>query len=331
MIPKNAQHISILDSLRAFAAISVCLYHFVCTTTGYINTKWILDIFSIGKYGVQLFFVISGFVIPWAMYCAKFQLKDFFKFILKRIVRLEPPYVFSVCLTLVFLFLRTKILHSQNDYVAISSTQVILHFGYLIPFFEKFNWLNNVYWTLAIEFQYYFFIALLFLPLVHSNIFLRIVIYISSILLSFTTSQEFLPFWLPVFFIGILLFMFYAKIINSKEFYMVLTLFLSVAFYKYSFASVCYSIIPVVGLLFWPNIRVAVLDTLGKFSYSIYLFHSLLGGTFINLMSHHYTSPVAKYLVILTGLIITIVGSWITYLIIEKPSKKASSKIKYKH
>ena len=55
--------INVLDSLRAFTTLSVCLYHFVCTTTGYVTNRWILDIFSVGKFGCGLlFFVISGFV-----------------------------------------------------------------------------------------------------------------------------------------------------------------------------------------------------------------------------------------------------------------------------
>jgi peptidoglycan/LPS O-acetylase OafA/YrhL len=324
------QHIAILDSLRAFAAISVCLYHFVCTTTGYIDSHWILNVFSVGKHGVQLFFVISGFVIPWAMFSARFKLRDSFRFLVKRIIRLEPPYVFSIVLTLVFLCLRTRLLHLQNDHVNISTTQVLLHFGYLIPFFENYDWLNNVYWTLAIEFQYYFLIALIFLPLIHSSIFLRIFIYLSAILLSFTTSQEFLPYWLPIFFIGILLFLFFAKIIMPKEFYMVLAALICVGLYKYPIASVVYSLVPVLCLLLWKDIKIIGFNFMGKFSYSIYLYHSLLGSTFINLMSHHFTTPIAKFVVIFIGFSMTIVGSWITFLLIENPSKKLSSKVKYK-
>jgi len=100
MASKSKNNIVVLDSLRAFAALSVCLFHFVCTTTGYITTDWILNLFDIGKYGVQLFFVISGFVIPWSMYAAGFQLKNLFSFLFKRLARLEPPYVFSVLIAL---------------------------------------------------------------------------------------------------------------------------------------------------------------------------------------------------------------------------------------
>src|SRR5882762_3693640 len=146
-------NIQILNSLRAFAALSVCLYHFICTTTGFISNEIILNFFSNGKYGVQMFFVISGFVIPWAMYNAKYYLKNIFQFIIKRLSRLEPPYIISIILAILFIIARQNILH--NNDVDFSFTQLALHFGYLIPFFKHYNWLNQVYWTLAIEFQYY--------------------------------------------------------------------------------------------------------------------------------------------------------------------------------
>jgi peptidoglycan/LPS O-acetylase OafA/YrhL len=102
---KNSQ-IPVLNFLRAFAALSVCLYHFVCTTTGYITTDWILNFFSQGKYGVQLFFVISGFIIPWSMWKSDYSLKNFFVFLLKRLARLEPPYLMSLILAITILMMR---------------------------------------------------------------------------------------------------------------------------------------------------------------------------------------------------------------------------------
>lgn len=329
MNKQNNAHILVLDSLRAFAALSVCLYHFVCTTTGYISTQWVLDMFSIGKYGVQLFFVISGFVIPWAMFQARFEFKYFFKFLSKRLLRLEPPYIFSIILVLTALWARQNIFGLQNNHIEISSYQVLLHFGYLIPFFEGYQWLNQVYWTLAIEFQYYFFIALVFIPLIYSNLFARIVFYIILIALSFIGGSSFLLYWLPVFLIGILLFLFLSEIIHKSEFYVTLILVLSFCFYRYDIWSVIYSIIPIVALLFFRNAKIIGLHVLGKFSYSIYLIHPVIGASLINILSHHYNTSIQKIGVISLGILVTILGAWITYILIESPSKKCSSKIRY--
>jgi len=325
---KNS-NIPILDSLRAFAAISVCLFHFVCTTIGYIETQWVLDSFSIGKYGVQLFFVISGFIIPWSMYQANFKLKNIFKFALKRLTRLEPPYIISIVLALLILFVRENFLNVENNHIAVSFNQVFLHFGYLIPFFENYQWLNPVYWTLAIEFQYYFFIALLFLPLINSNLVYRILVGLCIAGLSFVGNEKFLFYWLPVFYIGILTFLFKIDFIKKREFYLSLFFLLSFCFYKYPIASVIYMAIPVIAILFFTNYKIAVFNFFGKMSYSIYLIHPLIGASIINLLSHHYYGTFSKILVILTGLVVTLISSYIMYLVVENPSKKLSASIKY--
>ena len=68
------KEISVINTLRGIAALVVCLYHFVCTTTDYIESQIILDIFSFGKKGVQIFFIISGIVIPLSMLIVKITL-----------------------------------------------------------------------------------------------------------------------------------------------------------------------------------------------------------------------------------------------------------------
>lgn len=319
-----------LDSLRAFAALSVCLFHFVCTTTGYVQTPWLLDSFSIGKYGVQLFFVISGFVIPWAMFHAGYQLKYFGSFLLKRLARLEPPYVFSIILALTALFLRESLLGKSNDHITISVKQVALHLGYLIPFFEGYKWLNPVYWTLAIEFQYYLLIALLFIPLVKFSLWIRYGIYILILALSIISHEKFIFFWLPVFFLGILLFLHMTSMILKREYYISTAVFIIFCFFKYPITSVIYAVIPLVCVLFFRERKVPFLDYIGKFSYSLYLVHPILGASLINILSHKFTTPYAKFAVILSGIIFTLLSAWITYLLIEKRSKKLSSSIKYK-
>jgi peptidoglycan/LPS O-acetylase OafA/YrhL len=69
----NSNHIPVLDSLRGLAAISVCIYHFVVGPINFVKDENVLNVFSYGKYGVQLFFVISGFIIPWSLHNKKYE------------------------------------------------------------------------------------------------------------------------------------------------------------------------------------------------------------------------------------------------------------------
>lgn len=331
MNKQNNSHVSVLDSLRAFAALSVCLYHFVCTTTGYISTKWILDVFANGKYGVQMFFVISGFVIPWSMSQAGFKFKNFFSFFLKRISRLEPPYLFSLLIAIALLILRSNFYDTTNLDFSLNIKQIALHIGYLIPFFDGYKWLNQVYWTLAVEFQYYLFMALVFIPLINSNFFGRLVFYLIIIGLSFLSDQKFLLYWLPVFAVGILVFFKTSSLINDKEFYIVLLFYFIFSMYKYNLALCFFEFTPVIMILYYKDLKLFLLNRIGEFSYSIYLLHTLIGGTFINVMSHYFYSPFMKLMVIVSGLIITIIAARLMFFFIEKPSKKLSASIRYKN
>lgn len=324
------RHIPVLDSLRAFAALSVCAFHFVCTTTGFISNEWILNIFSVGQYGVQTFFVISGFIIPWSMYHAGFKIKNFFSFFLKRLARLEPPYLVSLTIAIILLFIRSLFYNPAHEDFHINGIQLALHFGYLIPFFENYKWLNVVYWTLAVEFQYYLFMALLFIPLIRSALFFRIIMYAAILSSSFISGREFLPYWLPIFLLGIVLFLKMVSLISLREYFLVTLFTVCFSFYKYSADLVLYALIPVVSVLYYKNMKIWVLDTLGKFSYSLYLIHTLIGATVVNVLSHHSSSYFSKIAVVLSGFAISIISAWIIYLIIEKPSKKLSSSVKYK-
>ncbi|HEY1040730.1 MAG TPA: acyltransferase [Bacteroidia bacterium] len=329
MSAEHKNNIPVLDSLRAFAALSVCLFHYVCTTTGFIQGEGVKDLFSIGIYGVQLFFVISGFVIPWAMYNAGFRFSNFFRFLFKRLLRLEPPYIVSVLLALFILYAKEKFFGMQTG-GDLSYQRILLHLGYLIPFFEQYEWLNTVYWTLAVEFQYYLLIALLFIPLIRMGLMFRVFVYAGIIAASFIGGKPFLPYWLPVFMLGILLFLFKSKRIADKEYYIVSVLMFGFCAYKYELASLVYIIIPVIAVLYFSQYKIKGLHFLGKTSYSIYLIHPLIGGTFINILSHSVHHPLMKAALILAGVIITLVSAYIMYLLVEKPSKKLSASISYK-
>ncbi len=325
--------IEVLDSLRAFAALSVCLFHFVCTTTGYINEEWVINTFSVGQYGIHMFFVISGFVIPWSMYHANYKIKNFFSFFLKRLARLEPPYIFSIFLVIFVIYIRALYLGRSNYHAEISTTQVALHLGYLIPFFKDQHWLNLAYWSLAIEFQYYVFIALLFIPLMLSNLLVRCLIYASFIVASHFSPEMLLFYWLPLFLLGMVLFLFKTKRIFWIEF--CLTSIVLLYYFSHRdpegdpLSSAVYSAIPLVFVAFWQELKITGLHFLGKFSYSIYLIHPIIGASVINFLSHRFTGQIEKIVVILAGLTFTLISAWITYLLIERPSKNLSSSIKY--
>ena len=103
-----------IDGLRCIAISSVVMYHLL----GYVlvkshvpltegrMTSWLGLALNRGWFGVQLFFVISGFVIslPFALQHIGGQgAVSLKKYYLRRVTRLEPPYI--LCVTLFFALL----------------------------------------------------------------------------------------------------------------------------------------------------------------------------------------------------------------------------------
>ncbi|POU03345.1 hypothetical protein C3369_05810 [Escherichia sp. ESNIH1] len=92
MQERSHNKLEFIQALRGFAAISVVICHlrdlFRGTPFESSAMHWMLP----GAYGVDLFFIISGFIITLTSYNYKKQ--DGKKFILKRIIRIWPPYAF---------------------------------------------------------------------------------------------------------------------------------------------------------------------------------------------------------------------------------------------
>src|SRR3974390_3244319 len=149
------QRIGVINALRAFAAIFVAWGHFVAGQGKYLGLS--------GKYGylgVHIFFVISGFVIPWSLYRSGYVLRDYPRFLLKRNVRLYPPYLASIAVTVLATnLIMVPMFHMPR--LTVTAQSLLLHFAYLNDL-THVPWINVVYWTLAIEFQWYLLVGLMF-------------------------------------------------------------------------------------------------------------------------------------------------------------------------
>jgi peptidoglycan/LPS O-acetylase OafA/YrhL len=322
------KRIPILQILRAVAALSVCFYHFICTVTGFINTEFLLKTFNYGKYGVQLFFVISGLVIPWSMYHSNYKLSSFPKFIAKRLIRLEPPYIATICIAIVYTYVRTLSPYYNDVDITPNTKQILLHFGYLIPFFKDQVWINNVFWTLAVEFQYYLFIAFAFVLLNHQRMMWRMVAYAIMFGCTFIGSREFFPYWIPVFMYGILLFLYRVNRIKSLEFWIMIVLNSLLTLFYINAVTLIVGVSSTLLILFAWNYSNLIFDKLGELTYSIYLIHTIIGAALINFLSHIVTSPVQKFLTVMAGLAVTLISAYLLYRFVEKPSKRWSSSIR---
>ena len=88
-----------VDCLRGIAVGMVVLMHlFVGANSGLKGGQIIEPVLRYGWLGVDVFFVISGFIIPFSLHRSGYQIGQFGRFLLKRIIRLDPPYLLRACL-----------------------------------------------------------------------------------------------------------------------------------------------------------------------------------------------------------------------------------------
>ncbi|MBK1859690.1 acyltransferase family protein [Cerasicoccus arenae] len=137
-----------IDRLRGIAALSVVLFHYLYL----YDCIWGHDIAiarwtELGGYGVELFFIISGFVIPLSL-----RRKSMPDFVYGRFIRLYPVYWICVIFTAICIVLNP----SLNAEVGISD--FLINFT-MVQGYLNVPYIDSVYWTLQYELAFYLIIA----------------------------------------------------------------------------------------------------------------------------------------------------------------------------
>ena len=142
-----------LDSLRGFAGLSVVSYHFVreygVTFNDGAQQAW-MDRYA--HYGVEIFFIISGFV----MFLTLSRSPSLWRFIVARIARLAPAFYCCLVITTVVMALHPlpQLPCPTALKLAANLTMAPELLGH-----EPMDW---SYWTLGYEFVFYAMIGTLF-------------------------------------------------------------------------------------------------------------------------------------------------------------------------
>ncbi|MDQ6480935.1 acyltransferase [Dyadobacter sp. LHD-138] len=321
-------HIPSLDYLRGFAAIAVCLFHFSDKLDYLPGINLFKQVFSYGHFGVEVFFMISGFVIPLSMYAGNYTLQKISIFMKKRLTRIEPPYLICALLALFLNYLTTINPTYSGKPFTLDIPQLLYHVGYLNTFTDK-DWLNPVFWTLAIEFQYYLLIALIF-PLINSK---NNLIWISTLLifniLSFYSNRN-LVFNFSVYFtVGIVIFRYVTGNLNLFEKLLCIAAVLGFVVMRYTYTELLVVILTSIAIL--TPIRVTLFGTfISNISFSLYLLHFPIGLRVINLTQRFTNDEVIRQLMIFAALLISVLVSYYYFRFIENPFRKMSQNIKYK-
>lgn len=316
-----------LDYLRGFAAISVCLFHFTDKLDYLQINDPIKKIFSSGHFGVEIFFIISGLVIPYSMMKGNYTLRKLVTFLKKRFIRIEPPYLLCVALVLLLNYITTQTFFYKGNPFVIDHMQIFYHVGYLTAFMGK-EWLNQIFWTLAIEFQYYLLIALIFPLISHKNNYILISTLVIFNALSLYVDRNIVFNFSIYFTTGILLYRYLAKKSGKIELFLSLCIVLVFLVMRYTYEEITVVLFTITIILI-PLNPTPLSTFFGNISYSLYLLHMPVGLRLINLTQRFSDTELVRQGIVLVAFLLTVFVSYYYYRIIEKPFKKLSQKIKY--
>lgn len=323
-------YVHTIDLLRGIAALMVCYFHFTSNTAhygSYLPDGNILKTTgSYGWLGVEIFFVISGFVIPYSLYNSNYSLHKVFSFLKKRWLRIEPPYIVTIFLILI----NWKFYGWLWAYdVDIDWKQVLSHFIY-IPQFIGYPWINEIFWTLAIEFQFYLFIAISFVGFNHPKKLIKLLTCALFILPHFVfNDNRFVFSYSSLFLLGISAFWYRTQTIGKGIYSLLVIGFTVLATLQFPNENITIPLVALVTsvIIAFVNFRSVVGQFTGKISYSLYLTHGLIGGNFL-LFSMYLeqvkSSEMVRSILIFAAIFISIIFAYIFYICVEKPSQNLS-------
>lgn len=305
-----------LDSLRGLAALSVVIFHFSIN-----HNKQLLGWeFSYGVTAVDLFFMISGFVIFQSMENTKIW-QDF---VVKRFARLYPAFWYCMLIT-AFVAVLVEPHNINPTRILANATMAAAYFG--------IEDLDGSYWTLLVELVFYVWILAVFishkLKSVEKIGALTIVAIIAFHFFSgyylsfyaFATKKVQLLNHFPLFYSGILFFRLNAGK-NIRQNLLLMIFSLAAAFYLHdkggtaqyhtSFVGHCIAItlFHIIFALFLTGnlkfINHRPLFFLGKISYCLYLIHQYVGLQLMLKLTNNFGWNIYPALVLTVGLCILV-------------------------
>jgi peptidoglycan/LPS O-acetylase OafA/YrhL len=341
---RNVVYLESIHIIRGIAAFLVVLTHVIGRGPYHIFNNLFAWADNWGAHGVIAFFVVSGVVLYLSLSKSDYSVSNLPQFLLRRIVRIEPTYFASLLFAITLIVLMTTFAPGSETWRP-SLKQILYHTFYLIPFSDE-KWIQPVYWTLAVEFQFYIAIGLLF-PLIQrmesSNEWLKMPLIASFSLLAFLSQQ--LPhlkllMYAPYFSLGML--QAAALLHPSSRPPILASIFVTLAGWMSGLeVTQMLTGLLVANIIYFyrkplnrKHFIVAPLWFLGTVSYSLYVVHQVLasaGESTANLIKKSsLNEPMSSVLVNLVP-IATIAGSifcaWLLFKFVEQPTMELSKRV----
>lgn len=312
-----------VDGLRGIAATAVMLYHFADR----VSEGGILHY---GYLGVAVFFVLSGYVISMSIGAKPIGAGFLGRFALRRCIRLDPPYWVSIVATIV--------LAAVGSYFGFakelpSIERVFVHMFYMQDILA-YEPILAVYWTLCLEIQFYLFLVVL-LWIFRQRLTSPVFIVAFSALFAYSLAAQaiggmtprgfMISYWF-CFALGALTHWVKAGRIPKQYLYVAIAVTLCLMFARHGgwFAVASLTALSIHACNGRQWLSNAPVQFLGRISYSLYMYHAMVGWTAMSVALLFVPALPAA----LVGIVASIVSAWLSYRLIEVPSMALSRKVR---
>lgn len=329
---EKKKYFDILQIYRGIASLAVVLHHTYASFAHFhqLDLKWVKFLASLGKLGVDFFFVLSGFIIAYTTYNYRDKISYIKKYIFNRILRIYVPYLPISFAMLLLYFLMPSFSNSDRTISILTSIFLIPHGNPAL----------SVGWTLVFEMFFYIIYSLNFFSI--KLWYISLIAWVSAILavyifnvqsenkfLSVVLSWYNIEFIFGVF-VAYLLKNNYLKAISKAFVFVPILLFASFIYLKvndisyFPFSQNLLFALSAAGFVFFGvqhfNKKISnrnILMLLGNSSFSLYLLHNPMQSFLVR-----WVPKVESQFLLLLELMIVIliccVISYFYYLIFEK-------------
>lgn len=280
-----------------------------------------------GPFGVALFFLISGFVIPFS-----FRKASAAQFLVGRIFRIYPLYMAGFAMTILALWISGAASGRSFPY---PGAEVLAGFLPGMRELAGARSIDGVVWTLEVELKFYVLCALLATLIRKGSRWVFLVpVALAALSIMTVSVLSFASMYMLFMFIGVAMHYRYAGHIGRIEAGL-LAVLIAAAFWKastmsgnpeivtrsYMAALVAFLAAFLVGK-HWPRMR--VLSFLADISYPLYVVHGVAGYA---LMAHLLSHGVNPYLVLVMVTAAAIGMAWVLHVLVEIPAQRLGHRL----
>ncbi|WP_431041487.1 acyltransferase family protein [Streptomyces sp. P1-3] len=324
--------------MRLLAAVMVVMYHYVALYGGWDqDPRTIFPSLHQGlQYawlGVELFFLISGFVI-----CMSTWGRTLGDFVVSRISRIYPAYWVAVLLTATVVSLWPQV-RTVAGWDEVLTNLTMLQQGLGV------SDVDGVYWTLFIELKFYALFAIVVATgVTYRKCVVFCGIWTAAAVIAPTADNKLLDMWAmplfaPYFVAGIAFYLMHRYRPNALLWALVLVSLLlaehhvgkriadnltdtedPIPFWPARLAiAVMFAIMAGVALGAFDRVRWRWLATAGALTYPLYLVHQYIGLTLIHWLQGRMPAPA----LVLAVLAVMLVAAWVLHRCVERPLGRA--------